>query len=230
MNGSAATPHRTRSKLHKSELIFNGMAALLLCALLLVLLVIFSAPYIEPYLTPVLARHVNSTVKITLALFSFLLLAFLLLMVRFTYVKYGLAALVIAVSGTHYCGAIGWRGKIGEGINLSNPHRTAIGIDCSETTMLPRSVGESHQHLALSPPVSYVGTYIQSVSAETKNMSQGQVTITFSKTIVDESSWPIRIVVARPGDVLVYQGTCAPNGMTWKIKGSIPEPYLRRFE
>lgn len=206
-------------------LMLTGTSMLVLSVLLIILL----GPWLGQYLTPEMAYTVNKAVVMTLTITFFTIFLFLLITVRFKYLKYGFFALLIISGGAYTCGGHSWRAKISEGVNISIPHRTALGIDCAEMAMQRRSVKEFHQHVGLSPPASYVGTYIESVRAETENMLQGRITITLSKIIVDETSWPIPIVVAKPGDVLIYRGTCTPDGMSWSIRGTVPEIYLRRF-
>ncbi|NIO39246.1 MAG: hypothetical protein GTO41_03010, partial [Burkholderiales bacterium] len=122
-----------------------------------------------------------------------------------------------------------WRTYLQEGVNLSNPHRTAIGIACSEKNLLPRSVSEFHRVMKLEPPDSYKGTNIASVSAEVSEENRGRVTIVVSRVIKDHSSRKAPVIVAKPGDTLIYDGTCTPAGMKWNISSSLAERYRDRW-
>ena len=60
------------------------------------------------------------------------------------------------------------RAKIQEAVNLSNPHRTSLGIACSEGTLETQTGGGALQQtdLGLSWPTAYSGKYTSSISAE----------------------------------------------------------------
>ncbi|NIO39245.1 MAG: hypothetical protein GTO41_03005 [Burkholderiales bacterium] len=102
--------------------------------------------------------------------------------------------------------------KIQEGVNLSNPHRTAIGIECSEQTLRP---GMSNTELVLEAPSEYHGTYVESVTAKVESKKRAMVVISYKE---------IGSVVRR-GDIVVYFATCGPNGTSWEIGGTLPRRY-----
>ena len=104
------------------------------------------------------------------------------------------------------------RAKIQEGVNLSNPHRTAIGIECSEETLRP---GMPMTELGLVAPSEYNGTFVESVTATVESKKRAMVVISYKE---------IGRVVRR-GDIVVYFGTCGPSGTTWEISGTLPRRY-----
>lgn len=104
------------------------------------------------------------------------------------------------------------RVKIQEGVNLSNPHRTAIGIACSEQTIRP---GMPMTDLGLASPYEYEGTYVESITAKVESKKRAMVVISYKE---------IGSVVRR-GDIVVYFATCRPNGISWEISGTLPRKY-----
>ena len=60
------------------------------------------------------------------------------------------------------------RAKIQEAVNLSNPHRTSLGIACSEGALVTPSGGGSTQttDLGLSYPTAYSAKYTSAIAAE----------------------------------------------------------------
>lgn len=107
------------------------------------------------------------------------------------------------------------RAKIQEGVNLANPHRTAIGIKCSEQTLRP---GMPMIDLGLASPSEYNGTYVQSVTVKVESRKRAMVVISYKE--IDS--------IVRRGDIVVYFGTCRPGGTTWEIGGTLPRRYWPR--
>ena len=104
------------------------------------------------------------------------------------------------------------RAKVQEGTNLSNPHRTALGIACSEGAL----DGATTTDLGLSISTAYNGSYSKSVAAAGLSATQGRVTIVYTAIgsgIADNEN-------------VVYTGTCGPGGMTWAITGTVETKYL----
>ncbi len=102
------------------------------------------------------------------------------------------------------------RAKVSEGTSLSSPHRTAIGIACSEGSL---TAGLQEAAMGLSTPITaYSGTYVTSVDAEGDSVSQGTVVITYKQigTAVDA------------GQQVLYTAACGPGGTTWSIAGGTP--------
>lgn len=110
-------------------------------------------------------------------------------------------------------------GKIQEGVALSNPHRTAIGIACVEETL---GAGLPTDELGLAAPSEYQGTYVNSVSAEVESDTKARVVIVY-KQIGREH------VVIQDGATVVYTGTCGPTGISWEISGTVPKKYLPKY-
>ena len=104
------------------------------------------------------------------------------------------------------------RAKVQEGTNLSNPHRTALGIACSEATLN----GITHAGLGLSGSTAYNGTYTRSVAANGASATQGNITIIY--TAIGSQ--------IETGQAVTYTGTCGTGGMTWTVGGNVATKYL----
>ncbi len=107
------------------------------------------------------------------------------------------------------------KAKVQEGVNLSNPHRTAIGIACSEGNL---SGINGTADLGLSAAGSYTGTYVNSVTARpTNSASTATVAIVYTS---------IGTQIALGASVL-YTGTCGAGGTTWQVTGNgVANKYL----
>jgi type IV pilus assembly protein PilA len=106
------------------------------------------------------------------------------------------------------------KAKIQEGVNVSNPHRTAIGIACSEANLS----GATFTQLGLEAATEYNGTYVNSVTARTTN-SASTATVAIVYTSIGT-----QIAV---GDSVIYTATCGVGGTTWTIAaGGMPNKYL----
>ncbi len=106
------------------------------------------------------------------------------------------------------------KAKIQEGVNLSNPHRTAVGIACSEANLS----GATTADLGLEAATNYNGTYVQSVTAPlgTPTATSAQVQIAYTAIGTQISA----------GETIVYTATCGTGGTTWAIGGAnIPTKY-----
>ena len=109
------------------------------------------------------------------------------------------------------------RAKVQEGVSVSAPVRTAIGIACSEGVVMNSLTQTS---LQLPPAGDYANSsqYVTSVEVNNPaptNVSDATVTITYNNTIPQLNS----------GNV-VYTGTCESTGTQWAVDGSIPGKYL----
>jgi len=100
------------------------------------------------------------------------------------------------------------RAKIQEAVNLSNPHRTALGIACSEGALI---TANHVTDLGLADPTSYSGKYTTSIEAYGDTTTSGTVVLTM-KQIGN---------AVNAGQTITYTGTCGPGGMTWGVTGSI---------
>lgn len=205
------------------------MPIVLLAGNALVLCSFLFAPHLESFLPGAVAAIMNKVVWCSLPLFIVPLIVPLFVMylgLRDTVVVLLLMLFIVPMFAPIHSGDT-WKRKLQEGVNLSNPHRTAIAIACSEGTIQPRSVGELHEHLQLAPPGMYEGTYIESVGVETYDLNRARVTIVVSQLIKDGG--PFIVVVAKPGDSLVLDGTCTPGGMIWKTDSSLPWGYRHKW-
>jgi type IV pilus assembly protein PilA len=106
------------------------------------------------------------------------------------------------------------KAKIQEGVNVSNPARTALGIACSEAA-LATGLTQTGVTLGLAAPTAYNGTYVKSVATGVTN-TDVTVTITYNA---------IGGAVADNATVL-YQGTCGVGGLSWALTGSVLTKYL----
>jgi type IV pilus assembly protein PilA len=106
------------------------------------------------------------------------------------------------------------KAKVQEGVNLSNPARTALGISCSEGSL---SGATQTGELGLSASNVYTGPYTQRVAAAGTDPTSGTVTITLAAI---GSQVPA-------GAQIIYTGDCTPGGMKWTITstGGLAEKY-----
>ena len=114
----------------------------------------------------------------------------------------------------------GPRAKILEGVNLSTPARTTLGIACIEKAL--RS-GMTHDELSLAPPGEFQGNYVHSVQAIVDDERTGRVIVTTKEITSDE--WFASDPAVPDGATLVYTGTCSEAGMTWSVDGTVPKKY-----
>jgi type IV pilus assembly protein PilA len=95
------------------------------------------------------------------------------------------------------------RAKVQEGVNLSNPARTSLGIACSEGSLN----GATHGSLGLSAAGSYSGSYTSDIAAAGTGVTTGTVTITLNA---------IGSAI-NAGQQILYTGTCGAGGMQWAV-------------
>ncbi|MDX1529058.1 MAG: prepilin-type N-terminal cleavage/methylation domain-containing protein [Gammaproteobacteria bacterium] len=105
------------------------------------------------------------------------------------------------------------KAKIQEGVNLSNPHRTAIGIACSEANL----ANATRTDLGLVSAASYNGTYVDSVTAPVGTPTATTAVVQIAYTAIGTQ--------ITAGDTVTYTATCGPGGTTWAISGGIPAKY-----
>jgi type IV pilus assembly protein PilA len=103
------------------------------------------------------------------------------------------------------------KAKVQEGINISNPHRTALGIACSEGNLN----GADHTSMGLATAASYVSNYVVSSAAGGDSTTTGTVTITMKA---------IGSAIAQ-GQTIIYTGTCGAGGITWTVGGNLPSKF-----
>ena len=105
------------------------------------------------------------------------------------------------------------KAKVQEGVNVSNPHRTAIGIACSEGEL----AGAVRTSLGLATDTAYSSTYVRSVTAAGSTAGNtGTVLIVF-KTIGGSNGVP-------GGAQVRYTGECGAGGIRWNISSSTNFP------
>lgn len=105
------------------------------------------------------------------------------------------------------------RAKVQEGTSLSSPHRTAVGIACSEGSL---TAGLNMTQMGLSPtPGDYSGAYISSVETEGTSVTAGTVTITYKQIGSQVTA----------GDTVVYTADCGAGGTKWSVSGTIDPKY-----
>ena len=105
------------------------------------------------------------------------------------------------------------KAKIQEAVNLSSPHRAALGIACSEGELTVGGVGATQvTHLGLAPPTAYNAKYTSTISAQGINTTSGTVTLVMK---------PIGNAV-NAGQTIIYTGTCTTGGMNWTVGGTVP--------
>ena len=100
------------------------------------------------------------------------------------------------------------RAKIQEAVNLSNPHRTSLGIACSEGAL---SGANQQTDLGLAGPTEYNAKYTTDIRANGNTPTSGTVTIRMK---------PIGTSILA-NETIIYTGTCGAGGMQWAVSGSI---------
>ncbi len=104
------------------------------------------------------------------------------------------------------------KAKVSEGINLSEPGRTALGIACSEATLASATTNTDYELEAAS---SYAGTYVTSVAVAGTSTTAATATIAYGAIGSAVSS----------GQTVIYTGTCGTGSMTWAITGTVAAKY-----
>ena len=98
------------------------------------------------------------------------------------------------------------KAKIQEGVQLSSPHRTQLGIECSQATL---AANQSNSDMDLATATAYSGNYYLSVAATGESTTQGKVTLYLSSFGPFSSN-----------DKITYVGTCGAGGMTWAVSAA----------
>jgi len=107
------------------------------------------------------------------------------------------------------------KAKVQEGVNISNPARTALGIACSEAALVA-GLSQTGTILGLAASGTYNGTYVNSVT--TAVASPSSVTVTIVYTGIGSA--------VTAGQTVTYSGNCGAGGLTWTITGSIEDKFL----
>ena len=110
------------------------------------------------------------------------------------------------------------RAKVQEAVNLSNPHRTSLGIACSEGTLLSDGTNASNQQtdLGLAAPSDYVAKYTNTITGVGASATTGIITLQLKA---------IGSAIAA-NQTITYLGTCGAGGMTWAVSGSVASKFL----
>ena len=108
------------------------------------------------------------------------------------------------------------KSKIQEAVNLSGPHRTALGTACSMGELEIGGSGATQTELGLASPTAYNAKYTTSISAEGIDTTSGTVTLVMKS---------IGNAVAA-NETIIYAGTCAPGGMMWTVTGTVAIKFL----
>ena len=98
------------------------------------------------------------------------------------------------------------KAKIQEGVSMSAPIRTAIGIACSEGSLAGATATTT---LGLSAMSAYTGTYVRSMALDTSVGTAPKLTIAYNAI---GSAVPA-------GGTVIYLGTCSSTGLKWTITG-----------
>jgi len=99
------------------------------------------------------------------------------------------------------------KAKVQEPVNLSNPHRTAVGIACSEGNL---NGGTQTGTLGLSAAASYAGKYTKTVAVTAGSATTATVVATLTAIGTSVSN----------GDTIVWRGSCGAGGTQWTIDRS----------
>lgn len=103
------------------------------------------------------------------------------------------------------------KSKIQEAVNLSGPHRTALGTACGMGELEIGGNGATQTELGLAPPTAYNAKYTTSISAGGINTTSGTVTLVMKA---------IGSAVAA-NETIIYTGTCGRGGMAWTVGGTV---------
>jgi type IV pilus assembly protein PilA len=111
------------------------------------------------------------------------------------------------------------RAKVQEGVSLSAPARTSLGIACSEAA-LSSSTDNSSLGLPAANEYANNSQYVQSIAVDGASASAATVTITFEaigSQVPDAAT-------------IIYNGLCDSTGMSWSIPadntgGTMPTKY-----
>jgi type IV pilus assembly protein PilA len=99
------------------------------------------------------------------------------------------------------------KAKVQEGVSLASPAMTAVGIACSDGTL----VNATNSTLGLQAATAYAGKYVTSVTAAGDTAgTTPTVSVVYNSAITDS-------LVS--GQTLTYTGKCGTGGLTWAAAG-----------
>ena len=104
------------------------------------------------------------------------------------------------------------RSYVGEGPDISSPHREAVKRACLEGTLAP---GQGNEKLGLRAPQDYYGKFVRSAKTEVESETKVTVTIVY-KAIGN---------LVSDGDLLILTGTCGPDGISWESGGTVAKKF-----
>ncbi len=109
------------------------------------------------------------------------------------------------------------RAKVQEAVNLSNPHRTSLGIACSEGNLMGAAGTGANQQtdLGLAGPTAYSAKYTSSIAAVGTTITNGTVVLTMLQI---GSSITLN-------STITYTGSCDAGGMQWAVTGTIASKF-----
>ena len=109
------------------------------------------------------------------------------------------------------------RAKVQEAVNLSNPHRTSLGIACSEGALMGAANAGALQvtDLGLAVPTTYDAKYTSTITATGTTITTGLVGLEFKQIGSSITS----------GFTVTYAGHCDAGGMRWTVTGAIPQKF-----
>ena len=108
------------------------------------------------------------------------------------------------------------KAKVQEGVSMSAPIRTALGIACSEGTLLN---AELTTDLGLELASAYTGKYISGIAVGGLNTTNAPtISITYQAIGTGVTA----------GQGVLYTGDCSSTGLKWAVTGisSFPTKYL----
>lgn len=110
------------------------------------------------------------------------------------------------------------RAKVQEAVSLSSPARTAIGMACSEQSLLAAGNADLNTSLGLPTSTAISGTYTKSVLVANSDASNATVTIAMN---------PIGSAIT-DGQTIIYNGACSASGLRWSIAttSTVPAKFL----
>jgi len=111
------------------------------------------------------------------------------------------------------------KAKVQEAVSLSSPHRTSIGVACSEGTLFPSAASTTNALLGLETNTSYSGSYTKSVTAASTSATAATVTIAMK---------PVGSAIADDATI-VYTADCSSTGTKWSIGGTVSAKYLPKM-
>ena len=104
------------------------------------------------------------------------------------------------------------KAKIQEAVNLSSPHRAALGIACNMGELVVAgNVATQTTDLGLAAPTAYNAKYTSAISAQGVTVTSASVTL-LMKTIGN---------AVAADETIVYTGNCTPGGMKWTVAGTV---------